>query len=212
MTYHTPVLLKEVVNHLAPRRGGLYVDCTVGGGGHAREVLRACGPEGQLIGLDWDEEAIAASRERLSEFGARVQLVRANYVELERVLMSLGVTVVDGVLFDLGVSSRQFDAPERGFSFQREGLLDMRMSRQPRSERGQFGATARDVLRTASLEELARIFRVYGEEKRARAIAQTIVSEREHLPVETTTQLARLVERVIGPKRGPTHQIGRAHV
>ena len=115
MTYHTPVLLKEVVNQLQPRRGGLYVDCTVGGGGHAREILRACGPEGQLIGLDWDEEAIAASRERLSEFGARVQLVRANYVELERVLMSLGVTVVDGVLFDLGVSSRQFDEPGARF-------------------------------------------------------------------------------------------------
>ena len=195
MTYHTPVLLKEVVTQLQPCRGGLYVDCTVGGGGHAREVLRACGPEGQLIGLDWDEEAIAASREGLSEFGARVQLVRANYVELERVLMSLGVTAVDGVVFDLGVSSRQFDEPERGFSFQREGPLDMRMSRQ-------LGATARDVLRAASLEELARIFRVYGEEKRARAIARKIVAERERAPLETTTQLARLVEHVLGPKRG----------
>jgi 16S rRNA (cytosine1402-N4)-methyltransferase len=148
-----------------------------------------------LIGLDWDEEAIAASREGLSEFGARVQLVRANYVELERVLMSLGVTAVDGVVFDLGVSSRQFDEPERGFSFQREGPLDMRMSRQ-------LGATARDVLRAASLEELARIFRVYGEEKRARAIARKIVAERERAPLETTIQLARLVEHVLGPKRG----------
>jgi len=202
MTYHTPVLLKEVVNQLAPRRGGLYVDCTVGGGGHAREILRACGPEGRLVGLDWDEQAIAASRERLSEFGARVQLVRANYVELERVLMSLGVTTVDGILFDLGVSSRQFDAPERGFSFQREGPLDMRMSRQ-------LGATARDVLRTASLEELAKIFCIYGEEKRARAIAREIVNERQHVPVETTTQLARLIERVLGPKRGPTHPATR---
>lgn len=202
MTYHTPVLLKEVVTQLQPRRGGLYVDCTVGGGGHAREILHACGPEGQLIGLDWDEEAIAASRERLSEFGARVQLVRANYVELERVLMSLGVTAVDGVVFDLGVSSRQFDGPERGFSFQREGPLDMRMSRQ-------LGATARDVLRTTSLEELARIFRVYGEEKRARAIARKIVTEREHAPLETTTQLTRLVEHVLGPKRGGIHPATR---
>jgi 16S rRNA (cytosine1402-N4)-methyltransferase len=202
MTYHTPVLLEEVVTQLQPRRGGLYVDCTVGDGGHAREILRACGPEGQLIGLDWDEEAIAASRERLSEFGARVQLVRANYVELERVLMSLGVTAVDGVVFDLGVSSRQFDEPERGFSFQREGPLDMRMSRQ-------LGATARDVLRTASLEELAKIFRIYGEEKRARAIARQIVSEREQAPLETTTQLARLCERVLGPKRGGIHPATR---
>jgi len=131
MTYHKPVLLKEVVTELRPRSRGLYVDCTVGGGGHAREILRDSAPDGQLIGLDWDEEAIAASRERLSEFGARVQLVRANFVELNRVLMSLGVTTVDGILFDLGVSSRQFDEPSRGFSFVREGALDMRMSRHP---------------------------------------------------------------------------------
>ena len=202
MAYHTPVLLKEVVNQLQPHRGGLYVDCTVGGGGHAREILQACGPEGQLIGLDWDEEAIAASRERLGEFGARVQLVRANYVEMERVLMNLGVTVVDGVLFDLGVSSRQFDEPARGFSLQREGPLDMRMSQH-------VAATARDILRTSSQEELSKIFRVYGEEKRSRAIARKIVEEREHAPLETTTQLARLVERVLGPKRGTTHPATR---
>ena len=202
MAYHTPVLLEEVVNQLQPRRGGLYVDCTVGGGGHAREMLRACGPDGQLIGLDWDEDAIAASRERLSEFGARVQLVRANYLELERVLMSLGVTAVDGVMFDLGVSSRQFDEPTRGFSFLREGPLDMRMSRQ-------LAATARDILRTADLEELAKIFRLYGEEKRARAIAREIVAERERAPIETTTQLARSVERVLGPKHGAIHPATR---
>jgi 16S rRNA (cytosine1402-N4)-methyltransferase len=202
MAYHTPVLLKEVVNQLQPHRGGLYVDCTVGGGGHAREILHACGPEGQLIGLDWDEEAIAASRERLGEFGARVQLVRANYVEMERVLMNLGVTVVDGALFDLGVSSRQFDEPARGFSLQREGPLDMRMSHH-------VAATARDILRTSSQEELSKIFRVYGEEKRSRAIARKIVEEREHAPLETTTQLARLVERVLGPKRGTTHPATR---
>jgi len=155
--------------------------------------------------VDWpglDDEAIAASRERLGEFGARVQLVRASYTELERVLMSLGVTVVDGVLFDLGVSSHQFDEPGRGFSVLREGPLDMRMSRQ-------FGATARDILRTASLEELAKIFRVYGEEKRSRAIARKIVAERERAPLETTTQLARLVEQVLGPKRGAIHPATR---
>jgi 16S rRNA (cytosine1402-N4)-methyltransferase len=198
MTYHKPVLLEEVVTQLRPRSRGLYVDCTVGGGGHAIEILRACAPDGQLIGLDWDEEAIAASRERLHECGAGVQLVRANFVELDRVLMSLGVKAVDGVLFDLGVSSRQFDEPSRGFSLMRDGPLDMRMSRQ-------IGASARDVLRTASLEELARIFRVYGEERRARAIARGIVEEREHRPFETTTQLARLVECILGPKRGPIH-------
>ena len=202
MTYHTPVLLKEVVTQLRPRSRGLYVDCTVGGGGHAAEILRACVPDGQLVGLDWDDEAIAASRERLSEFGARVQLVRASYVEMDRVLMSLGITTVDGMLFDLGVSSRQFDEPSRGFSFQREGALDMRMSQQ-------IEASARDVLRSASLEELARIFRVYGEERRARAIAREIVASREEHPLETTGQLARLVERVAGPKRGHIHPATR---
>ncbi len=202
MTYHTPVLLKEVVTQLRPRSRGMYVDCTVGGGGHAAEVLRACVPDGQLVGLDWDDEAIAASRERLSEFGARVQLVRASYVEMDRVLMSLGITAVDGVVFDLGVSSRQFDEPSRGFSFQREGDLDMRMSRQ-------IEASAKDLLRSAGAEELARIFRVYGEEPRARAIARRIVEDRDQHPLETTTQLARLVERVTGPKRTGTHPATR---
>jgi 16S rRNA (cytosine1402-N4)-methyltransferase len=202
MTYHKPVLLREVIERLQPRSGGLYVDGTVGGGGHAEEILRASSPAGQLIGLDWDDEAIAASRTRLSEFGARVQLVRANFADLERVLMSLGVTTVEGMIFDLGVSSRQFDEPARGFSFQREGPLDMRMNRQ-------LEASARDVLRSASLEELARIFRVYGEERRARAIATEIERERARQPLETTMQLARLVERVLGPKRGPTHPATR---
>ncbi len=202
MTYHTPVLLKEVVEQLRPRSGGLYVDCTVGGGGHAVELLRACAPDGRLIGLDWDEEAVAASREQLAEFGTRAQLVRANYVELEAVLMSVGITTVDGVLFDLGVSARQFDEPSRGFSFQREGPLDMRMNRE-------LAATARDVLRSASMEELVRIFRLYGEEKRARAVAQEITRTRAHNPIDTTTQLARSVERVLGPKRGRTHPATR---
>jgi 16S rRNA (cytosine1402-N4)-methyltransferase len=202
MTYHTPVLLREVVSWLRPRCGGLYVDCTVGDGGHAAEILRACGPDGRLIGLDWDEQAVARARQRLAEFGARVQLVRANYVELDTVLMSLAVGSVNGVLFDLGVSACQLEEASRGFSFLREGPLDMRMSQR-------LGATARDVLRTASVEELARIFRVYGEERRARAIAREIVEHRRRQRLETTTQLARLVERVLGPRRGRTHPATR---
>jgi 16S rRNA (cytosine1402-N4)-methyltransferase len=202
MTYHKPVLLREAVQQLQPRSGGLYVDCTIGGGGHAEGVLRVSAPDGRLIGLDCDEEAVAASRERLREFGTRVQVVRANFVELESVLMNLGVTTVDAVLFDLGVSSRQFDEPSRGFSFQREGPLDMRMDRQ-------LGASARDVLRSASLEELAQIFFTYGEERRARAIARRIVDERQRNPIETTTQLALLIQRVLGPKRGRIHPATR---
>ena len=195
MTYHTPVLLEEVVAQLQPRPGGLYVDCTVGGGGHAEGILRASAPDGRLIGLDCDDEALAASRERLAAHEGRVQLLHANFAELQEALMSLGVTAVDGLVFDVGVSSRQFDEPSRGFSFQREGPLDMRMNRAA-------GPAAADVLRDASVEELARIFRVYGEERRARAIAQRIDRERTRQPITTTTQLAGLVEQVLGPKRG----------
>lgn len=202
MTYHTPVLLAEVVEGLLPRSSGLYVDATTGGGGHATEILRASTPDGRLIGLDWDDEALAASRERLSEYGARVQLLHANFVDLEAALMSVGVTAVDGVLFDLGVSSRQFDEPTRGFSFQREGPLDMRMNQRA-------ARSAREVVNTFAESELADIFWVYGEERRSRAIARWIVAERKRGAIQTTTQLARIVERVFGPKRGKTHPATR---
>jgi 16S rRNA (cytosine1402-N4)-methyltransferase len=195
MTYHEPVLLKEVVALLRPRGGSLYVDATVGGGGHAEAILRAAAPDGRLIGLDRDEEALAASRERLNEWGARVRLVRANFAELDEALMNEGVTTVDGIVFDLGVSSRQFDEPSRGFSFLREGPLDMRMDRS-------IGRTAAEVVNTASEKELADIFLRYGEERRARAIARRIVAAR---PIETTVQLADL----IGPRRGRTHPATR---
>jgi len=202
MTYHLPVLLKEVVEQLRPQRGGLYVDCTVGGGGHAEAILRASAPEGCLIGLDCDDEALAASRERLAAHEGRVQLMRANFAELQETLMSLGVTAVDGLVFDVGVSSRQFDEPSRGFSFQREGPLDMRMNHSA-------GQSAQDVIRDASVEELTRIFRVYGEERRARAIAIRIDRERARQPITTTTQLAGVVEQVLGPKRSGIHPATR---
>jgi len=202
VSYHTPVLLKEAVAQLQVRRDGLYVDGTVGSGGHAEEILRVSEPDGRLIGLDWDEEAVAASRERLQKFEGRVRLAQASYVELERVLMQWDVTTVDGVLLDLGVSSRQFDEPSRGFSFMREGALDMRMSRS-------LQTTARDFLATATFEQLIRIFREYGEERRARSVANAVIRERELGLIETTTQLARLVERVLGPKRGGIHPATR---
>lgn len=202
MNYHTPVLLEEVLRQLQPRPGGLYVDGTVGGGGHTEEILRASAPDGRVIGLDWDDEAIAAGRARLGEFGSRVQLVAANFNRLSEVLAELRVTGLDGVLLDLGVSSRQLDEPTRGFSFLRDGPLDMRMSRTT-------SLSARDVLATAREEELARIFFEYGEERRSRAIARRIVQERERQPLETTAQLAWLVERVLGPKRGKVHPATR---
>lgn len=198
MTYHTPVLLREVVDLLRPRSRGIYVDATLGGGGHAVEILRASSPDGRLIGLDRDDEALAENREKLKEWGARVQLVRANFAELEEALMNVGVTTVDGVMFDLGVSSRQFDEPTRGFSFQREGPLDMRMDRST-------GQSAREVIATASESELANIFFLYGEERRSRSIAKRIVAARQRAPIETTTQLADL----IGPRRGKIHPATR---
>ena len=202
MTYHTPVLLEEVVKLLQPHDGGLYVDGTLGGGGHAEEILRVTAPGGQLIGLDRDLEALEASRERLKKFEGRVRLLHANFAEVENVLISSAITAVDGLLFDVGVSSRQLNEPSRGFSFQREGPLDMRMDRS-------IGESARDVLLHCDVEELTRIFRVYGEERRAWAIAKCIERERAVHPLETTTELAQLVERVLGPKRGAIHPATR---
>jgi len=202
MNYHTPVLLEEVLRQLQPHTGGLYVDGTLGGGGHTEAILRVSAPDGRVIGLDRDDEAIASSHARLSEFCVRAQLVTANFSELRNMLAKLQVAGVDGVLFDLGVSSRQLDEPTRGFSFLRDGPLDMRMSQSA-------SLTAREVLATETQEELARIFFVYGEERRSRAIAKRIVEQRKHEPLETTTQLVRLIERVLGPKRGPVHPATR---
>ncbi len=195
-TTHAPVLRGEVISLLQPRRGGDYVDGTVGGGGHAIDILRASEPDGRLVGIDRDDDAIERARHRLGSAGGRVQLVRANLAEIERVVRSLGMTAIDGILFDLGVSTPQLDEPARGFGFRRPGPLDMRMDRRQRT-------TAATILAEASLAELVTIFRNYGEERRARSIAREIVRERERgQRCETTTQLARLVERVIGPAGG----------
>jgi len=199
MTYHVPVLLKEVLAPLQPHAGGIYVDGTLGGAGHAAEILRASAPTGRLVGLDWDGDAIAAAGESLREFGSRVELVRENFAELEAVLMTLGITAVDGVVLDLGVSSHQFDEPSRGFSFQSDGPLDMRMNR----ERGR---SAQDLLNTAEAVELADIFFNYGEERRARVIARNIVHAREQGErFATTSSLARLC----GPRQGRIHPATR---
>lgn len=202
MNYHTPVLLEEVLRQLKPRSGGLYVDGTLGGGGHAEAILRASEPDGWVIGLDRDDEAIAACHVRLNEFGARAQLVTANFSELRDVLAKLQVAGVDGVIFDLGVSSRQLDEPARGFSFLRDGPLDMRMNQTA-------SLTAREVLATETQEELARIFFEFGEERRSRTIAKRIVEQRKREPLETTAQLVQLVEGVLGPKRGKVHPATR---
>lgn len=184
---HKPVLVAEVVRLLAPERGGFFVDATVGAGGHAEALLEA-GPEIRLLGLDRDPDAIELARQRLDRFGSRAELLRANFGELDRALE--GRPAPDGVLADLGISSMQIDRAERGFSFRRDGPLDMRMGREGRS--------AADVVSEASLEELTRIFREYGEEWMAAKIARGIVAERASAPITTTRHLARIVANARG--------------
>jgi len=196
--FHTSVLLKEVLELLAPRPGELFVDATLGGGGHAGALLEA---GARVIGLDQDPEALDFAKESLHRFGERLQPVRANFERLGAVLDELRVPSVDGVLLDLGVSSWQLDTPHRGFSFMREGPLDMRLD-------PEAPVTAADIVNTASAAELVRIFQAYGEEPHARRIAARIVSTRVARPFATTMQLALAVEGVV-PRRGRIHPATR---
>lgn len=187
---HIPVMVEEVLRYLAPRSGGVYVDATVGEGGHAELILKASSPDGQLIGLDRDEEAIALSRERLKRFGERVTLLQANFRDLERILDSLGLEEVDGILFDLGVSTHQLERPERGFSFDTDAPLDMRMDRRQR-------LTAYDIVNSYPKKELYRILRELGEEPHARSIARAIVRRREQGPIRTTGELVEVIRSAV---------------
>lgn len=194
MTTHVPVMTAEVVRHLAPARGGVFVDCTVGLGGHARAILE--GGATRLIGLDRDLDALERARETLEPWSDRVELVHADYRSIEDVLDSRNIPLVDGALADLGVSSLQFEAPGRGFSFQRDEPLDMRMDRTA-------GETAADLVAHASEEDLANAIFAYGEERFSRRIARAIVEARGESPVDTTFRLASIVRRAI-PRRGPS--------
>jgi 16S rRNA (cytosine1402-N4)-methyltransferase len=190
---HVPVMTAEVLHHLQPERGGVFVDCTVGLGGHSRALLEA--GAARIIGLDRDLDALAQARETLAPWSDRVELVHADYRALDTILDPRQLTHVDGALADLGVSSMQFDAPGRGFSFQRDEPLDMRMDRSA-------GATAADLVARASEEELADAIFQYGEERFSRRIARAIVDARREAPVDTTARLAAIVRRSI-PRRGP---------
>lgn len=192
--HHEPVLLAQTLALLAPAPGELFVDGTLGGGGHTEALLEA---GARVIGLDQDPEALAFARERLARFGDRFQAVRANFETVETVLDRLGVAQIDGALLDIGVSSWQLDAPQRGFSFQEDGPLDMRMD-------PDGPVSAADLVNTAPEEELIRIFREYGEESAARRIAGQIVRDRALRPFETTFDLVRSVEKV-HPRRGRAH-------
>jgi len=188
---HRPVLLRETIELLAAERGGLFVDCTVGLGGHSEAILQAS-PDAQVLGIDRDEEALGLATERLAQYGSRFRAVHADFRELTRVLATAKVRQVRGVLADLGVSSLQLDSPSRGFSFRHEAPLDMRMD-------VSRGETAAELLGRLSEVEIARIIFEYGEERRSRRIARWIVERRERgEPVRTTTDLAELVERAVG--------------
>ena len=192
MTTHVPVLTAEALSYLRPDRGGLFVDCTVGLGGHTRALLEAGAT--RVIGLDRDLDALAAAREALSPWAARVELVHADYRELDEVLDRSGIGAIDGAMADLGVSSMQFDTPGRGFSFQRDEPLDMRMDRSG-------GDTAAALLARATEGELADAIFAYGEERFSRRIARAIVRERTERPIATTGRLAAIVRRAV-PHRG----------
>jgi 16S rRNA (cytosine1402-N4)-methyltransferase len=187
---HLPVLYQDIIHALQPKSGGSYVDCTLGGGGHAQGILEASHPDGRLLGLDLDPQAIAIARKRLAPFGKRVRIEQASYVELTNLLTLTGWDAVDGIVFDLGVSSMQFDTPERGFSFQHDAPLDMRFS--PDSP-----ISAAELVNQMSEAELAEIIFRYGEDRNARRIARAIVRAR---PLQTTKQLAAVVAGAGGAK------------
>ncbi|PYR77604.1 MAG: 16S rRNA (cytosine(1402)-N(4))-methyltransferase [Acidobacteria bacterium] len=189
---HEPVMVAEVLEHLEPSRGGVFVDCTAGLGGHARALL--AGGASRLIGLDRDPAAVDAARNALKDFGEGVEIVHADYRRLNAVLDERGVTKVDGVLADLGVSSMQLDAPGRGFSFRQDDPLDMRMDTTA-------GPTAADAIRDVGERELADLIYEFGEERHSRRIARAIVAARERAPITTTGQLADIVRRAI-PRKG----------
>ena len=196
---HQPVLYHEIIHALQPSRGGLFIDATLGAGGHAAGILEASSPDGRLLGLDVDPQALDLAQERLATFAGRAVIVQASYTELEQQAGRLGWKAIDGILLDLGVSSMQLDTPERGFSSQTDAPLDMRFD--PRSP-----ATAASLVNTLPEAELADIIYRYGEERSSRHIARAIVQAR---PIETTHQLAEVVLRA-SPGHG-TYRRERLH-
>ena len=188
---HTSVLLAESVDALHVRPDGIYVDGTLGGGGHSVRIAGKLSEGGRLIGIDQDAAAIEAAGKRLERFGERVTVIRSNYADMKTLLLQTGITSVDGILLDLGVSSYQLDDAQRGFTYREEDApLDMRMD-----QRQEY--TAREVVNSMSVEELTRIIREFGEEKFAGRIAHRIAQEREKCPIETTGQLTQIVKDAI---------------
>jgi 16S rRNA (cytosine1402-N4)-methyltransferase len=196
---HRTVLLDRTIEYLKVVPDGVYVDCTLGGGGHSLEILKKLGKRGRLIGIDRDQNAIKAAGERLASFSDRAVLVHGNFRDIKRIVHGIGITAVDGVVRDLGVSSHQLDQRERGFSYMQDAPLDMRMDRQQ-------SLTAMEVVNTYSEADLAGIISGYGEERWARRIAAFIARERDRAPIETTGQLVDIIKAAIpasARRRGP---------
>lgn len=189
---HIPVMLLETVDRLKVVRGGTYLDCTLGDGGHSAEILRRGGPSTTLLGLDRDEAALARAKQNLAGFPAKVVYAHTNHAHVAETCDKLGFEQFDGAVIDTGVSSEQLDEADRGFSFRADGPLDMRMDTS-------HGATAADLVATMSEDELATLFRRLGEEPSARTIAKAIVKRREVSPITTTKDLATIVEKALGP-------------
>jgi len=200
--YHIPVLREKVVQYLVTDPEGIYVDATVGEGGHAEAILERLHYTGRLIGIDRDEEILIIAHNRLARFHSQIKLISGNFKELKEILEREGIRSVQAILFDLGVSSRQLDTPERGFSFRFDTDLDMRMDRKQ-------SLTAAEIVNRYSRDKLTEIFRNYGEERLARQIARAIVETRKERPIKTTGQLLKLIEEVVKFPRRKIHSATR---
>lgn len=190
---HTSVLLHECMHYLEPESGKIYVDGTLGLGGHTERILQLSAPDGRVVAFDWDENAIVRASERLQPFSSRLQIERRNFAEISKGLDSAGIQQIDGMMIDVGLSSLQLDMGNRGFSFQQDEVLDMRMDNRKM-------VTAGSLVQTATKEQLADIFFYYGEERQARPIAAAIVAQRKIEKIETTKQLVAVIARAV-PKR-----------
>jgi 16S rRNA (cytosine1402-N4)-methyltransferase len=201
---HTPVLLAEVLQQLSPHPGSVIVDCTLGGAGHAKRIADLLAPTGTLVGIDQDDAALIAARDTL-RLGQHALLTKGNFGELDRLLTEVGIAYADGFLFDLGVSSHQLDFAERGFSYQTDAPLDMRM------DPSAGGITAADVVSSYQESQLARVIRVYGEERWASRIAAFIVAARARRPVATTLELVEVIKNAVpaAARRGGPHPARR---
>ena len=210
-TQHIPVLCDTVIDFLRPKPGGVYVDGTVGLGGHSAAILEASAPNGRVIGIDLDGEALAIAKGRLHVFGERYSLINGNFAEMDVLLETRhSVHAVDGILLDLGVSSLQLDTPHRGFSFKHTGPLDMRMNaRRVLNSDREATLTAMHVVNDSPMDVLIDIFKRYGEERFAKRIAARIIQTRRETPIATTTQLAEIVTQVVPESRSKIHPATR---